>query len=429
MLKSSYIKTHICEYFFTLMISFGLAINVASSFVMEESVLSNHLLMIAVVAVLNLLLFVAGINKKTAIVGIVVYILLATAGTVYMISSGRLTSLEGEKSGYSLMIIILVVCTTVVYLATRNRRILIAFIPTSLIVCAAFRFLEYPVSVVGFILLVLGLGLELIYKVYYDSLMEAALGNYNIGHFFIQSLVIALVVSCITYPVYTFVIKPANMPTRDLKLVTKLLSWDVIDKVGISSKTEVLSDTVKSDRITDKELEKEDPTEKPRQEEKEDVTQKEKRELPAFAIKYDYKEKSNLWMLSFVAIVPIVPFAVKYLQRRKQRKKIEDLSPADGCIYLYNYFLKKFKAARLTKPENSTLLEYVKNNYKELAGFDTQSGTTFGQITEVYVKEIYGGYVPDEDDYNKFKDYYYGFFKNMKKYVGKAKYIFKFWLV
>ena len=95
MLKSSYIKTHICEYFFTLMISFGLAINVASSFVMEDSVLSNRLLMIAVVAVLNLLLFVAGINKKTAIVGIVVYVLLATAGMIYMISSGRLTSLEG----------------------------------------------------------------------------------------------------------------------------------------------------------------------------------------------------------------------------------------------------------------------------------------------------------------------------------------------
>ena len=424
MLKSSYIKTHICEYFFTLMISFGLTMNVASSFIMDEKVFNNYLLVTAIVATLDIFLLVAGVNKKMTIVGIVLYVFAACAGVLYIISTGKISGLEGENSGYTLVIIIAVVCTTAVYLVTRNRKVFVVFIPISLVVCAAFRFLEYPVSVVGFVLMIIGIVLELIYKVYYDSIVEATIGNYNIRHFIIQSLIVTLIVSCISYPVYTFAIKPANLPTRDIKLVTKLLSWDIIEKIGISSKTEVLSNTIKSDKITDKELQ-----EKPNQEKDEDIKQKEKTELPAFAIKYDYKEPSNLWMFSFIAVIPVIPFIVKYFLRKKRKKKIEGLAPAEGCLYLYEYFLKKFKIAKLTKPDSLTLSEYVANNSAALSTFDLDSGMGFNQITDIYTKEVYGGYVSDENDYKMFKDFYYGFFRNMKKYIGKSKYIFKFWLL
>lgn len=429
MLKSSYIKTHICEYFFTLMISFGLVINVASSFIIDEEVFNNFLLIAAIVAVLNLLLFVAGMNKKATIAGIVLYVLAACTGVLYMISTGKIAELEGETSGYTLMIVIAVLCTTAVYLVTRNRKIFVAFIPVALIVCAAFRFLEYPVSVPGFILMITGMVLELVYKVYYDSIVEATIGSYNIRHFIIQSLAVVLIVSCISYPIYTFAIKPANLPTRDIKLITKLLSWDVVEKIGISSKTEVLSNAIKSDKITDKELPNEEPQEKPDREKDEDIKQKEKTELPAFAIKYDYKEPDNLWMISFIAIIPVIPLMVKYFFRKKRRKKVESLAPTEGCLYLYEYFLKRFKIAKLAKPDNLTLLEYVANNSDALSAFDLDSGIGFDRITDIYTKEVYGGYVPDENDYKMFKDFYYGFFKNMKKYIGKLKYMFKFWFL
>lgn len=429
MLKSSYIKTHIAEYFFTLMISFGLAINVASSFVINESVFSNYTLIVSIVSVVNLLMFASGVNKKTTIVGIVLYFLITVFAAVYIGSTGKVAYLEGEKSGNTLMIIILIVSTTIVYLATRNKKIFSIFVPTATIVCAAFRFLEYPVSALGFVMLVLGIVLEFLYKTYYDSLMEATIGDYNVRHFVFQSLVIALIVSCMSYSIYAVVIKPVNMPTRDIKLITKLLSWDVIDKVGISSKTEVLSDTVKSNKETDKELEKEEPSEKPNQKENEDIKQKKKSEIPAFAIKYDYKESNNMWMISFVAVIPILPFIIKYFFRRNQRKKIKTASPAEGCMYLYSYFIKKLKVAKITKSDNLTLNEYVSNNLGDLSAFNTNSGTTFVQLTDIYVREIYGGYVPNDDDYTKFKDFYEEFFINMKNYIGKRKYIFKFWML
>lgn len=429
MLKSSYIKTHICEYFFTLMISFGLAVNVASSFIMDEKVFNNFPLITVVIVTLNFLLFVAGINKKATIAGIVLYALAACSGVLYMISTGKIVGLEGENSGYTLMIIIIVICTTAVYLVTRNRNVFIVFIPISLILCAAFRFLEYPTSVTGFALMVIGIVLELIYKVYYDSLIEATIGSYNIRHFIIQSLAVVLIVSCISYPIYTFAIKPANLPTRDIKLITKLLSWDVVEKIGISSKTEVLSNTIKSDKITDKELPNEEPQEKPDREKDEDIKQKEKTEIPAFAIKYDYKEPNNIWMISFVVLIPIIPLIVKYFLRKKRKKKIEDSGPTEGCLYLYEYFLKKFKVAKLEKPDSLTLSEYVANNSDALSAFDLDSGIGFDRLTDIYTKEVYGGYVPDENDYKMFKDFYYSFFRNMKKYIGKLKYIFKFWLL
>ena len=172
MLKSSYIKTHTCEYFFTLIISFGLTVNVASSFIMDEKVFNNYLLVTAIVAAVNFFLFAAGTNKKTTIAGIVLYFLATCVGVFYIISNGKISNLEGEKSGYTLMIIIAVVCTTAVYLVTRNRKVFVVFIPISLVVCAAFRFLEYPVSVVGFVLMIIGIVLELIYKVYYPLLKQ-----------------------------------------------------------------------------------------------------------------------------------------------------------------------------------------------------------------------------------------------------------------
>ncbi len=429
MLKSSYIKTHICEYFFTLMISFGFAINVASSFVIEKEVFGNYVFMILVVSFLNLSLFAAGINKKTTIAGIAIYVLAALSAMAYIVSTGKLISLEGEKSGYTLMAIILVVSTTFVYLITRNRKLFIVFIPVLTLVCAAFKFLEYPVSSIGFILLVVGAGLELIYKVYYESLIDASIGSYKIQHFMVQSIVIAIIVSCITFPVYSFIIKPADLPTREIKLTTKLLSWDVIEKIGISSKTEVLSDTIKSDKTTDKNLPKEEPEEKPTQENNDEKTQKQKTEVPAFAIKYNYKEPSDIWVFFIPFVILTIPFVIKYLLRKKRKRKIEELSPEIGCLYLYNYFLQKFKIAKIAKTDSLTLAEYVENNREDLSAFSLGTDVSFEQITDIYTREIYGGYIPSEHDYKMFKNFYYAFFKSMKDYIGKTRYIFKFWFL
>lgn len=432
-----YLQSHIWDFIFTVMIAVGLGLNVLSSFELNTPLLTNYAVMILTVVAVNLFCFISGYNKKNTITGIITGIVLVVAGVVLVASKGYFSSGNETAASVPIFWAVMIFSAVFTYLLTRNRKIAIFFSVGALIVCAAFRFLEYPVSTVGFLVMTFGLVLEILCRVYHDSLEKASYGTYSFKHFAVQSIAVTLVVMLLSSGVYYGVVRPLEPQTRELKLITKLLSFDVLEKVGISSKLQVQNPNIQSDVTNDEQRKTkqendvpDEPQTEPEEEDKDDdVINKTQNELKAFAISYADMEYVRYVIAGAIVLVILLPFVIKYMLRRKQRKKVEAFSPDEGSKYLYAWFLKKFDKLGIGKAANITVLEYVQNSESGLRDYVTESGTDFKALTDVYNKTIYGTYEPTDDDYALFKDFYNSFFKNVKNSIGVIRYAFKFWVI
>ena len=443
-----YIKLHMWDYLFTVLISIGLALNVFSSYVLTTPFVTNYAVIIVSVLAINCLMFVFGYNKRNAITGTVILVVAAVGAMLFLRAKGYLSSGGSVDRSLPIFWAIIVISTIVTYLTSRSKKLFIPFSVAAILVSAAFRFLEYPVSVPAFLIMLVGLVLELLYKVFYDSIASASYGSFNFKHFFVQSTAVTLIVFLLSGGVFYGIIKPLNPPTRELKLITRLLSLDILEQIGVASTTELPAPDAESNKVSDKNKttnqenkDKNESIDNEKQDEKQEENKDLENEtnddlrknsgniLEALAISYEQNEYTAYIIAAVVIFIIALPFVIKFLLRRSRRKKIESMQPHDGMVYLYTFFLNKLKKVGLTKAPNLTLMEYVETNKSEFTAFDESQNVKFPDLTNIYNSSIYGGYTPTDSDYDKFKNYYDGFFKSARNRVGNLKYAFKFWTI
>ncbi len=436
-----YVKIHIWDYLFTFLISFGLALNIFASFVISEELTSNYFLAIPIVAIINVVLFVIGYNKKTTLLGSIFGTVTLVIALVLLFGGGYLAEGDSVSETAPLFVLVLVLTTVFTYLFTRVRKLALPFAVASMFVCAVFSFLQYPVSTFGLIVMLVGLGLETLYRNYYEALNEASYGTFDFNHFTVQSTIIVLLVCVLSSVVYYGVIAPMNPVTKDLKLITEYMAWDTVDKKGVSSSTETESDDLTSNKLNDTQhktnLKDESESDKSKEEsdsddaesKNDDMSKKSQNSQTAFSVSYEENTVTIILIILAILIAIASPFVTRYLLRKRRRNKIEQMSPQDGIRYLYKYFLKKYRLVNLEKASNATVLEYARQNASVLQTFDTASGTTFAKLSDIYNRMIYGAYSPTEEDYALYKDFYDSFAGGIKRRMGTPKYIFKFWFV
>ena len=128
-------------------------------------------------------------------------------------------------------------------------------------------------------------------------------------------------------------------------------------------------------------------------------------------------------------LVAAAPFAVKFWLRKRHRAKIEAMPPAIGTAYLYHYFLRKFSLVHIARPQTATVLEYARDNARELRHFNTESGVDFSDLSGIYNRMVYGQIDPTAREYDLFKEYYDSFCPNIRRRMGKLRYAVHFWIL
>ena len=422
----------------TAVISLGLALNIFSAYVINESYTKSYFLIIAVILLVNLLMYVLGYSKRTMYIGIIGWAAFIVGWIIFLRSKGWLTFDEKVDTSFAAFWSILLLTPALVYLVTRNRKVLLAAAPIGTLVLAAFRFLEYPVSTVGMFLVIGGLALEVLYKVYMDSLLNASYGNFRIRHFLEQSIAVVAVVGVLSAGIFYGIIRPTDPPTRKLQLIKKLMSFQVIEQIGVAW-NQIVEGSNTSDKTNDEEKDTQNKEEKDKdnknqnnddqqkQQQDQNETKESDEKIKAHAITYETKDYTAVWAALLVLLLLALPFAIKYFFRYRRKRRIAELSPKEGSVFLYKFFLKEFKLLKMGKTDGQTVLEYADMKETALRSFDTPEGTTFAELSDVYNKILYAGYDPTAEEYAKFCAFYKSFYKNARRKLGKLKYVFAFW--
>lgn len=428
----AYLRLHAWDFLLTVLIAIGMHLNTMSAFMIRDAYLTNYGLIAAVTAVVMALMFAIGFNKKTMIGGAAVWGLAFIGWVIYLRANDLISLEEGADETIPGFWTILLFGTAIIYLLTRSRKILFFAAPIGLLFCAAFKFLEYPVSVPGLIILVVAVILELLFLVYKDSLMSATYGNYNIPHFLMQSVAICTAVIMLATGAFYGIVKPLDPPTRDLKLITKLMSFDILELLGVASTQEV-RDPNQGDEDQDEDEppeEKEEEKEDEEDEQNEDENTKESDEkIDAQTMSYDERDYTAYIVTALILLALITPFVVKYALRARRRRRLNGLDANNQAAFVYDFFLKRLKKLGVGKADSQTILEYADQQEGVLENFTATDGTTFEEMTDIFSRHLYSKEDITPAEAAKFLSMYDSFYKNAKEFIGTWRYIRKFWII
>lgn len=425
-----YVRLHAWDFLLTVLIAIGMHLNTFSAFMIRESYMTNYLLVAVVTTLVMAVMFVIGYNKRNTIIGGAGWAVFLIGWIIYLRANDLINLEDGADETIPAFWSIVLFGSALIYLLTRSRKILFGAAPIGLLFCAAFKFLEYPVSVLGLFILIIAVILEILYLVYKDSLLTADYGNYTIRHFLEQSIAIVTVVVMLSSGVFYGIVKPLDPPTRDLKLITKLMSFDILELLGVASTQEV-KDPNQGEEDQDEEEPPEEKEEEKDDEENEQNEEENKQEsdekISAQTMSYNEKDYTVYWVTALIILLLAAPFVIKYVLRSRRRRRLNGLDASNQAAFVYDFFLDRLKKLGVGKADSQTILEYAEQQEGVLESFTAEDGTTFEEMTELYNYHLYSKLPIKTEDAAKFVAMYDSFYKNAKAFVGTWRYIHKFW--
>ena len=427
-----YVRLHAWDFLLTVLIAIGMHLNTFSAFMIRESYMTNYLLVAVVTTLVMAVMFVIGYNKRNTIIGGAGWAVFLIGWIIYLRANDLINLEDGADETIPAFWSIVLFGSALIYLLTRSRKILFGAAPIGLLFCAAFKFLEYPISVPGLFILIIAIILEILYLVYKDSLLTADYGNYTIRHFLEQSIAIVTVVVMLSSGVFYGIVKPLDPPTRDLKLITKLMSFDILELLGVASTQEV-KDPNQGDEDQDEEEPPEEKEEEKDDEENEQEEEENKQEsdekISAQTMSYNEKDYTVYWVTALIILLLAAPFVIKYVLRSRRRRRLNGLDASNQAAFVYDFFLDRLKKLGVGKADSQTILEYAEQQEGVLESFTAEDGTTFEEMTELYNYHLYSKLPIKTEDAAKFVAMYDSFYKNAKAFVGTWRYIRKFWVL
>ena len=427
-----YVRLHAWDFILTVLIAIGMHLNTFSAFMIRESYMTNYLLVAVVTTLVMAVMFVIGYNKRNTIIGGAGWAVFLIGWIIYLRANDLINLEDGADETIPAFWSIVLFGSALIYLLTRSRKILFGAAPIGLLFCAAFKFLEYPVSVLGLFILIIAVILEILYLVYKDSLLTADYGNYTIRHFLEQSIAIVTVVVMLSSGVFYGIVKPLDPPTRDLKLITKLMSFDILELLGVASTQEVKDPNQgeeDQDEVEPPEEKEEEKDDEENEQNEEENKQESDEKISAQTMSYNEKDYTVYWVTALIILLLAAPFVIKYVLRSRRRRRLNGLDASNQAAFVYDFFLDRLKKLGVGKADSQTILEYAEQQEGVLENFTAEDGTTFEEMTELYNYHLYSKLPIKTEDAAKFVAMYDSFYKNAKAFVGTWRYIHKFWVL
>lgn len=427
-----YIKSRAADWILCTCLAASMTAAVCSGFVLEDALSHSPVAAFLIAAVLQALMLVIAYRRLNVRIGIAAGVVLAAVVVVYMQTQHPLA----DETANSLFIFLLieVLAAVLTFLLSRTRLGLAVLFLGGNIVQAGAHFLQFPAPLWSFLVFLVAVFAMFFYRVYTVSLLRAEMGKVRIGQYLRQVAAICLAAVLLSGVAYFGVVRPLDPPTQELRLINVLKSMDVLEVLGVSN-TQI---------ILDPELTSEQPPEDTEQSDEQDQEESDALDAPLdtddsqedvkttlqelMAIRYDWSVQQLWWLFVLLAALVVGIFVLRVALKRRWRKGLQALPHEDAVLRYYRFFLSRMEKAGLKKPPAWTLREYTDNMQLQLQAFEA-GGSTFGGLTAVYEKVLYGGCSVTEEEYQGFETFCDHFYRNLRREIGPVKYylqIFRF---
>ena len=431
-----YLRSQIWEILTCTAAGAGLALNLCAGFYLPEHLTAAWPLTIFIALAVTVLLTLAAYIKRTTLIGLGVGVLLVLCAVLWA-REAEVLSAQGLSTHPLLYVLLAVLAPVLVFLAGRTQTGLIVCFLVGSVLIAAFWFLQYPVSLGGYLAFVAGTLLLYLQRVYSRSLMGSSSGRVRVGAYFSQSVLLVALAVALSAGFYAGVVRPLDPPTDELKLITRLLSLEVLEKLGVSSQTVITTPEQLSQLTQEEERTTQDEPEQPEQSEPQPTQTP---DMPDEELSNPGSQSQDAQGISYrtPSLIPLVvllvilllagPPCLKVWRKKRWYQKTMARPPQQAAAALYLRMLRGLSRAGVKREASLTLTEFVSSHQKDLEDFSV-GGVDFPRLTALYEPLVYGNIQLEPSQLEEFAAVYRQFFKNLRKKMGIWKYLRHFYFL
>lgn len=439
-----YLKNCIWEWILCTVLSGSISVILFNGFYIAAQRQSNYPLILCVTGILTAGCILGAYNRRSVLIALGSGLAAALLGVILI---QRMESVQNafrdQESNPYLYFLILILTSLIVFFLSRTRTGTGVLFVAGAFLAAAMQFLYESVALYSVLLFLCGSGAMYIYKNYQKNVLETQTVKVAFGRTFSISIALCVLIIALSAGVFYGIVKPLDPPKHDLKLITKYMALEVLEKVGIAD-THIINDSDDStDNINDNEKDsnkkddKEDNSEGDKEKQK-DENQKDKKNNPSrlddsqnpvfYAIKYLTSIITPLLLIPLILLLILLAILIKLWLRRRWMKKMREKPKREQVIYMYQFYLKKFRRMKIRKAPQETPFEFGARAEAYLRDFQAED-TSFHSLTDIFVRAKYGADEIEEGDYQSYLKFYKVFYKNCRKHLGTFKYILKFFVL
>jgi hypothetical protein len=433
-----YLKGSVWDFILCVIIVCSVNITVFSGFYISDYMHYNYPLLIGMAAGLNTLLFFAAYNRRSILTGIgisVVAVIIFVVFAQQNVSEGIFT--DSESNPY-LYYIIAIPAAVAIFLLTRTKVGTGIMFVSGVLLLSAIQFLYESMHLFSLILFLMATGTMYIYKNYRRNILNSKTIRTAPGRTTAISAVLCVLIIGLGFAAYSGIVQPINPSVRDLKLITEYKALPTLEQLGIAGITEVPD----YDQATNK---KNDKTESAKNGDKKKDTKdgindnKDKdsdvKNTPAFldslrnALFYvvNYLMHGYGWLVLLIVLIAVVTalVSIRLYLRKRWLKGLSVKSREVQVMEMYRFYLARLHKLKIRKPPEDTLFQFVSRANPLLIHFNG-GGVSFADLTETYVRANYGAEEIGQDELMEYLAFHAKFYVNCREYIGRFKYVFKF---
>ncbi|MBQ9014635.1 MAG: DUF4129 domain-containing protein [Firmicutes bacterium] len=421
---------------------FACATSIFSGFHVPEEQAGAYAVTLACGAALVVLMNAASCSRRTLIIGLGALLAVFAGLIVYSVTAQTGAFADSEENPL-LRFVLLALTGIAVFAASRFRLGTILLLPAGAVTLGLIEFLYETEHIVCLLLFLVTASGMIVYRNYINNILRSRTLKTAQTSAVIYSLIICLLAAALGSGIYYGIVQPLHPPKKELKLITKYLSLEVLEKIGVADIEQIEDPNLTTDQQSDQQ----DTTQQD-SEEKDDTLndtstaadtnsssegtspdQMDKRQKgPLQAIRYDWG--IPLWAV-WILIILAAAFAAVLLKRHLRKRwfrKLREGPPEEQVRQMYAFCLKKFRQLKIRPVKGETPYEFAARTADQLALF-RRDCAGFMEITDAMVRLEYGGQEPAEEDLNSIAAFYRHFYRNLREHLGKVQYIIRYFVL
>lgn len=435
-----YIKSCVFEFVMCLAMAFGFSTVIFNGFYVDSSLAHDYLLTICVSGVLLAVLFAGAYNKRSILIAIATFIAAAAGALVYSRLYIGNVFRDSEDNPY-FYYILLILSVLGIFLLSRTKTGTGVLFTGGAFVIAMIEFMYESEALMPTIVFLLSCGTCFVYKNYQRNVLTSQTVRTDFARAFIISTAVCIIVTGVGSAVFYSIIKPMEPQTRELKLITKYMSLQTLQKIGVADIEAIPDYEQQTDNESDDKRTAEGNKDKDQIQHGSDKNKDEDPNMkntpdrldnsnnPFFYV-VSYLKKSHLWAWGLLLLILLIAgaIALKLYTRRKWLRDLEKKTHEDRIKSMYSFYMRKLPRMGIVRQPADTLFQFAERAENQLNAFSA-GDVSFAQLTDTYVRVVYGKCPVSNRELNEYLIFQNMFYRNCRTYLGKFKYIVKFFIL
>ena len=428
----------------TVMI-FASATTVFSGFHVPKEHVTDYAVTAGSALILTLLLTCASYNKRSILLGIASAVCIFAGMIVFSVGTGSNLFADKESNPF-MRFLLLIIISIVIFILTRFRAGTALLFAAGAFTLCLVEFMYESRHLICLFLFLTANCMMMIFRTYiYNVLHSRTLKRAQMSAV-VFALVLSILVTGVGSGLFYGIVRRLNPPAKELKIITKYLSLETLEKLGVADTRIIKDPTLMTENLDDQQ----DTTKQDTEEKDENIEDSsseadepednqgispenlDKKQKGIFdAIRYDWGIPLWLFWTVLAMLLASGMIGTKIFLRRRWYRKVKQKPLDEQVRVMYLFFMKKFRQMKIRTVPGETPTQFAERTEQQLHCFRTEgiSPVAFTNLTDVLVRTEYGGQIPAFTDVTQFESFYRRFYRNCREYLGKVQYITKFFIL